>query len=138
MPQHLAQDAAIPTADDEHALRLAMGEQRHVRHHLVVDELVPRRELNHAIQHHHPAEIFVLEDNQLLMVRLAVEKDLVRLQVDAETFMECFFDPAVHRSSSLPRSSVLTTTLSGENARFITSMVAFGSAAPHMNTSSAA
>ena len=40
MLQDLAQDAAVAAADDQHALGLVERHQRHVRHHLVVDELV--------------------------------------------------------------------------------------------------
>ncbi len=74
-----------------------MGEQRHVSHHLVIDELVARGELDDAVQHHHPAEILILEDDQLLVLGLAIEEDLVRLQADAEAVMECLFDPPFHR-----------------------------------------
>ncbi len=38
--EHLLGDAAVAAADDQHLARLAVGEDRHVRHHLVVDELV--------------------------------------------------------------------------------------------------
>ena len=61
-----------------------VGEQRHVAHHLVVDELVLRGELDHPIEHHHPPEFGGLQDDQLLMLGLAVEEDAVRLQTDAE------------------------------------------------------
>ena len=40
MLQHLAHDAAVAAADDQHALGLVQRHQRHVRHHLVIDELV--------------------------------------------------------------------------------------------------
>ena len=97
MPQHFAQDTAVAAADDQDLLRLAVGEQRHVGHHLVIDELIPRGELDDAVQHHHPAEILILEDYQLLVFGLAIEEDFVRLQADAEAIVERLFDPPVHR-----------------------------------------
>src|SRR4029079_17704113 len=115
-----------------------MGEQRHVRHHLVVDELVLGGELHDRIEHHDPAAVRVLEDNQGLVVGLAVEKSAVRTQADAEAPVERLFDPAFHRFISLPRNCSLTTTLRGSNASFRTSMAALGLVWPHMNTSSAA
>ena len=41
--QHPAQHAAIAGADDQHALGRAMRQQRHMRQHLLVDELVAPR-----------------------------------------------------------------------------------------------
>ncbi len=68
-----------------------------MRHHLVIDELVPGGELDDAVEHHHPAEVRVLEDDQLLVLGLAIEEDAVRLQADTEAAMECLFDPPFHR-----------------------------------------
>jgi hypothetical protein len=56
-----------------------MGEERHVRHHLVIDELVFRGELYDAVQHHHAAEIAILEDDEMLMLGLAIEENAIRL-----------------------------------------------------------
>jgi hypothetical protein len=50
MPQRLARHAAIAAADDQHPLRRAMGEDRHMRHHLVIDELVALGDLHDAVQ----------------------------------------------------------------------------------------
>ena len=38
--EHLLGNAAVAAADDQHLPRLAVREDRHVRHHLLVDELV--------------------------------------------------------------------------------------------------
>jgi hypothetical protein len=97
VPQDLAQHAAVAAADNQDLLRLAVGEERHMRHHLVIDEFVPGGELDDTVQHHHPAEILILEDDQLLVLGLAIEEDLVRLQADAEAAMERLFDPPFHR-----------------------------------------
>src|SRR4029078_9662549 len=138
MLQHLAQHAAVAAADDQRLFCLAVSEQRHVAHHLVIDELVLGGELDDAVEHHHPTKVGVLEDDQSLMLGLAVEKDGVRLQTDTEASGERLFDPAVHRFISLPRICSLTTTLRGEKASFKTSMAALGLVWPHMKISSAA
>ena len=108
------------------------------RHHLVIDELVLGRQLHHAIEHHHPPEIGRLEDDQMLMLGLAVEEDAVGSQACAETAMQRFFDPAFHLCISLPRKCSFTSTLPGVNASLRTSMARRGLVSPHMNTSSAA
>ena len=97
MAQDLAQHAAVAAADDQDLLGLAVREQRHMGHHLVIDELVTGRELDDAVQHHHPTEILILEDDQLLVLGLAIEEDLVGLQADTEAAMERLFDPPFHR-----------------------------------------
>ncbi len=111
MPQRLAQDSAVAAADDERVPRPPMGEQRHMRHHLVIDELVLRRQLHDAVEHHHPPEFERFEDDQVLMLGLAIEEDAVRLQAAAETAVQRLFDPPFHRCISLPRMCSLTTTL---------------------------
>ena len=58
--QHLAQHAAVAAADDQRLLRLSMSEQRHMRHHLVIDELVLGGDLDDAVKHHHPPKVGVL------------------------------------------------------------------------------
>ena len=138
MLERLAQHAAVAAADDQRLVRPSVSEQRHMRHHLVIDEFVLGGELDDIVQHHHAAEIFVLEDDQSLVLGLAVEKDVVRLQTDTEATVERLFDPAFHRFISLPRMCSLTTTLRGEKASFKTSMAALGLVWPHMKISSAA
>src|SRR4029079_15373532 len=138
MLQHLPQHGAVAAADDQRLFRLAVSEQRHVAHHLVIDELVLGGELDDAVEHHHPTKVGVLEDDQSLMLGLAVEKDVVRLQTDTEATVERLFDPAFHRFISLPRICSLTTTLRGEKASFKTSMAALGLVWPQMKLASEA
>jgi hypothetical protein len=143
MSQALPEHPAVAAAHDQGFARLAVGEQRNVRHHLVVDELVLRRELHDLVEHHHAPEIGVFEDNQPLVLGLAVEEDAVRRQTDTEATVERLFDPAVfdltvHRFISFPRRCSLTNTFPGENASLSTSIDARGLVAPHMKTSSAA
>ena len=38
--EHFLGNPAVAAADDQHVARLAVGEDRHVRHHLMIDELV--------------------------------------------------------------------------------------------------
>jgi len=130
--------SVVAAADNERPLRPAMGEEGHMRHHLVIDELILGRELNDTVEHHHAAVVRVLEDDQALVLGLAVEKDVVGLQTDTEATVERFFDPAFHRFISLPRKCSFTNTLRGEKASFKTSIAALGSVSPHMKTSSAA
>ena len=96
MLQHLAHDAAVAAADDQHALGLVHHHQRHVRHHLVVDELVRRRELAHAVEHQHRAPGLVLEDDEVLVLGLDLVQDLIRLEAHAPVWMKRLLDPAIH------------------------------------------
>jgi hypothetical protein len=72
-------DLTVAAADDQYLLRLTMGEERHVRHHLVIDELITGGELDNTVQHHHATEIAVLEDNEMLALGLAIEENAIRL-----------------------------------------------------------
>ena len=56
--QHLAQRAAVAAADDDHAARRGVREQRRVRHHLVIQEIVALAEHDAAVDHHQMAEGF--------------------------------------------------------------------------------
>jgi hypothetical protein len=70
MFEDLFGNATIAAADDEHVLGFAMGKQWHMRHHLLVDELVLLGNLRRAVQHEHLAEEAVLEQHQVLMLGL--------------------------------------------------------------------
>jgi hypothetical protein len=70
--QHLARHAAIAAADDQHPRRRAMGEDRHMGQHLVVDEIVALGDLHHAVQRQDPAEGRFSEDAQALVLGGAV------------------------------------------------------------------
>jgi len=62
VPQHLTQGAAVTAAEDQHAPRGGVGEERRMRQHLVVDEAVAVREHHAAVYHHEGAEAVGLED----------------------------------------------------------------------------
>ena len=49
---------------------MAMRQDRHMGHHLVVDELVLGGDLGRAVEHQHLAEERVLEQDEVLMLRL--------------------------------------------------------------------
>src|SRR5690606_13078361 len=76
-----AQGAAVAAADDHHVLRIGMGEQGRVRHHLVVEEVVAGGDHHRAIDEHHVAPVGRFVDLDLLEPRL----HLVELAGDAET-----------------------------------------------------
>ncbi|MNZ80567.1 hypothetical protein D3C78_992070 [compost metagenome] len=87
---HFAQHAAVAAADDQHALGQAVGEDRHVGEHLVVDELVGLGGLDHAVQRHHPAHAGVLENHQMLMLGTHFVEHLVDAKALAVTIVESF------------------------------------------------
>ena len=70
----------VGPADDDHLFRVGMGEQRRVRHHLVVEEVVARGDHHRAVDEHHIAPVGRFVDLDLLEGRL----HLVELARDAE------------------------------------------------------
>ena len=58
--------AAIARANDEHALRIAMRQQRHMGDHLLIGEFVGLGDLHHAVEHHDAAMRLALEDHDVL------------------------------------------------------------------------
>jgi hypothetical protein len=82
--EHLFGNAAIAAADDQHVAGIAVGEQRHVRHHLLVDELVALRDLGGAVEHQHFADIGLLEQHQMLVLGLQLVEHLVDREGHAE------------------------------------------------------
>src|ERR1700751_1088144 len=68
--EHLLGDAAIPAADDQNILGLTMGEQRYMRHHLLIDEFVLFGDLRRAVEHQHLAEEPMLEQYEMLVLSL--------------------------------------------------------------------
>ncbi len=83
--EHFLGDAAIAAADDQHLACVAVGEQRHVRHHLLVDELVLLGDLGGAVEHEHLAEERMLEQHEVLVLGLQLVEHLVDLESHAET-----------------------------------------------------
>ena len=66
----------------------------------MVDEFVALCELYHVIQHHHPAELGVLEDHDMLVFGLAVVENGVRPEAELKGRVERFIDPAGHPTGS--------------------------------------
>ena len=75
--ERLFGDAAIAAADDEHLARAAVREQRHVRHHFLVDEFVSLGDLGGAVEHQHLAEEWLLEQHEMLVRRARFVEHLV-------------------------------------------------------------
>src|SRR5262249_20700598 len=63
VPEHLFGDAAVAAANDQHIFGAAVGKQRNVGHHLVIDELIPAGDLGGAVQHQDFSEELVLEQD---------------------------------------------------------------------------
>ena len=62
-----------------------MRKQRHVRYHLLVDELIPLGDLDDAIEHQDAPMRLALEDQDVLKVTL----HLCQFASDAETLDRC-------------------------------------------------
>ena len=58
--------AAVAGADDQHAVGRAVRQQRHMRQHLLVDELVALGDLHDAVEQHDAAVRVALEDHDVL------------------------------------------------------------------------
>src|SRR5690606_1891030 len=65
--QYFAQNAAVTAADNEYALRVRVGEQRHMHHHFVVNKFVALGGLHHAIEQHHAAHKGGFNNLQMLV-----------------------------------------------------------------------
>jgi len=61
-------------------------------HHFVVDELVPLRGLHDAVQGHHATEKGIVEDHQMLVLRLALEVHAVDAEALADGVVEGFLE----------------------------------------------
>ena len=79
VPHDLAERPPVAAADDEDALGIGMGEERHVREHLVVHELVLLGDHDRAVEHEHPAELVGVEDVDALVGALAAVEELLDL-----------------------------------------------------------
>ncbi len=134
--EHLLQHAAVAAADDQHLARRAVGQDRHVGHHLVIDELVALGGLDDVIEGHHPAQHRVLEYHHPLVLGLAVVENLGGFELEPEALVQGLLIPTSHPAR--PRRISSTAMRSGLKAARRVSIVACGSAPPHMKTSSAA
>ena len=65
--ENFFQHAAVTAADDQHAGRVRVGEERDVGHHLGVDELITFSELDDAVQHQRMAVKSVPEEQHILI-----------------------------------------------------------------------
>ena len=90
MPADFAQHAAVAAADDQHFLRRAVRQQRHVGQHFVIDELVTLGGLHHAVERHYAPQHRVLEDHRILMIGLLAVQHLLYREVLAEARMQRF------------------------------------------------
>ena len=94
--EHFLGDAAIAAADDQHFLGVAVRQDRHVRHHLVIDELVRGGDLGGAVQHQHFAEMLLLEQDQMVVAGLLLVEHPLDLEghAEAEIVEQRFRNPA--------------------------------------------
>ncbi len=83
---------------------MAVREQRHVRHHLLVDEFVFLGNLGGAVEHQHLAEEQLLEQDQVLVLGLHFVKHLVdpKAHAEAEIVEQGFGNPALRGHHILP------------------------------------
>ncbi|MNN55988.1 hypothetical protein D3C81_1708950 [compost metagenome] len=70
MLHHFADHTAIAATYDKHVLRIRMGKQRRVCHHLMINKLVLDRGHYHAVEHEHPPELLGIDHRKVLKIRL--------------------------------------------------------------------
>ena len=100
---------------------LAVGEDRHMGHHLVIDELVARGDLRGAVQHQHLAEVLLLEQHEVLVRGLLLVQHLVDREghAEAEVVEQGLGKPAfVGHGRLISRSSCPRTRASGNRRGF--------------------
>ena len=75
-----------------------MGKQRHMRHHFVIDKLIPGGDLGGAVEHQNLAEKGVLEQDEMLVLRVSFVKHPVGLiaHAKAEVVEQGFRDGTLH------------------------------------------
>ena len=74
--------AAVAATDNEHLLRVRVGEHRELHHHFLVGELVALAQLDHAVEREHAAVGRAVEDlDQLAALEAAGEREVARLLV---------------------------------------------------------
>ena len=157
--QNFLGEPAIPAADDQHVLGRAMGKQRHMRHHLVIDELVAHRDLGGAVERDQAAEPHGVDDDQalvrrgeiiedfghpvfggkpiLLMQGLAVPERAVGPPRQAVLAAHRLPRPSTAQAPS-PRRCSVSRISRGRKARRSTPTQSSGRASPHMKMSRAA
>ena len=108
MLQHLLQHAAVAAADDQHPFDPAVRQDRQVRQHLVIDELVGLGGLNDTVQGEHPSEGGVAEQQEVLMLGLRLEQHLLDSQAALVVPVQRLPEPVAH--SPWPRRCSVTAT----------------------------
>ena len=78
--EHLADDAAVAAADDEHLLRVWVARERDVGDHLLVGELIALGALDDAVEDEDVAVRLGLEDEHVLVEGLLDVEDFVDLE----------------------------------------------------------
>ena len=118
MAKNLTKHAPVAAADDQHPLRVAMGEQRNVREHFVVGEFVPFRRLHNAVQGEDAAENRRLEDREFLEFRPSFADDARDFEAlgvsDRAAWVEALVKPC---HGARPRRRSSTWIRLGEKAR---------------------
>jgi hypothetical protein len=120
MLERLFGDAAVAATDDQHLARSPMGEDRHVAHHLVIDELIAGGDLRCPVEHEDTAEVRVLEQHEMLVLgaRLMQHPRHLEARLESERLEQGFEDPALrgHGISGKPvtgADAALVLTCSG-------------------------
>src|SRR5690606_17116159 len=90
MTGDFTQHGTVAAADNQHMFRVAVGQQRDVGHHLVIDKLIALGGLHHTVQRHHAAKGSVLEDDQILMIGFLVVKHVIHGKVLTKLIMQRF------------------------------------------------
>ncbi len=94
--QDFAQNAAVAGADDQHVLGIRVGAEHRVDHRFVVEELVLRGHLRHAVEQQDVAELLALDDLHLLPLGLAAVEGLPGLVEVAEGGVEALDEVTGH------------------------------------------
>lgn len=69
---------------------MAVGQQRDVGHHFVIDKLVALGGLHHAVQRHHAAKGGVFEDYQILMIGFLMIEHVIHGKILTKLVMQRF------------------------------------------------
>ena len=91
------QHTAVTATDDQDVARRAMGKDRRMRQHFVIDEFVPLRGLHHAVERQHPPKFRIIENYEMLVFGLRLMDDSVDAEPRAEPRMEGFLEPIHQR-----------------------------------------
>jgi hypothetical protein len=96
MLQHLADGATVAAADHQDPACPAVGQQRHVCDHLVIDALVGLGQLHDPVQGQDAAEAGAIEDRQVLKVGALAGDDTLDREADDEVLGVGFVEPVRH------------------------------------------